>query len=54
MHRRTLPRFNGMDPVRIGQFADDETPETPAAPDYSTFSDTDLDAAYATAHGRGS
>jgi hypothetical protein len=29
------------------------TPETPAAPDYSTFSDTDLDAAYATAHGRG-
>jgi hypothetical protein len=52
MHRKTLTRFNGMDPVRIGQFADD-APETPAAPDYSTFSAADLDAAYATAHQRG-
>lgn len=52
MHRKTLSRFNGMDPVRIGQFADD-SPETPAAPDYSTFSDADLNAAYTTAHGRG-
>lgn len=52
MHRKTLSRFNGMDPVRIGQFAD-ETSEAPAAPDYSTFSDTDLDAAYRTAYERG-
>lgn len=49
MHRKTLARFNGMDPVRIGQFADDTT-ETP---DYTTFSDTDLSAAYTTAYERG-
>lgn len=53
MHRKTLARFNGMDPVRIGQFADDTAPVTPAAPDYSTFSDTDLSAAYTTAYERG-
>ncbi len=53
MHRKTLSRFNGMDPARIGQFADDTKPETPAAPDYSTFSAADLDAAYTTAHERG-
>lgn len=52
MHRKTLTRFNGMDPVRIGQFADD-APETPAVPDCSTFSAADLDAAYTAAHERG-
>lgn len=49
--RYTTPRFNGMDPVRIGQFSEDTG--TPAAPDYATFSDTDLNSAYATAHERG-
>ena len=53
MHRKTLSRFNGMDPVRIGQFADDAKPETPAAPDYTTFSDADLATAYSTAYERG-
>lgn len=51
MHRKTLPRFNGMDPRRIGQFAED--PTTPETPDYAAFSDADLAAAYTTAHGRG-
>lgn len=45
-------RFGGMDPVRIGQFAE-EVPETPETPDYSTFSDADLDSAYRTAYERG-
>lgn len=49
--RYTTPRFNGMDPFRIGQFSDDTA--TPAAPDYSTFSAADLDAAYTAAHERG-
>jgi hypothetical protein len=55
VHRKTLSRFNGMDPVRIGQFAEDTPakPETPAAPDYTTFSDADLATAYSTAYERG-
>lgn len=58
MHRKTLSRFNGMDPVRIGQFADD----APAAPETAeartariqALTDDELNAAYATAHERGS
>lgn len=60
MHRKTISRFGGMDPVRIGQFADD-TPAAPPAPETAeartariqALSDDDLTAAYSVAHARG-